>query len=62
MKDIADTTPDELDPVVALTALPESDPIEVDGIHFGGKTCQSACKGLTVNVVQTVCVLAASCK
>ena len=54
---------EDSDPVVALHALPESDPIELDGIKFGGKkSCQASCTGLTVNVVQTVCVLAASCK
>jgi hypothetical protein len=57
-----DTTQGDLDLVAALCALPESEPIEVDGIQFGGKTCQAKCTGLTVNVVQTVCVLAASCK
>lgn len=64
MKDITedDVVLDRLDPIVALAALPESEPIEIDGIQFGHKTCQSRCSGLTVNVVQTVCVLAASCK
>ena len=55
--------PDSTDLVAILRALPETDPIEIDGIQFGrGKTCQSKCHGLTVNVVQTVCAVAASCK
>ena len=54
---------DDLDPVVALHALPETDPIELDGIQFGAKkTCHSKCDGVTVNVVQTVCAVYASCK
>ena len=56
-----------LDLVASLQALPESDPIEVDGIQFGGHgggggdTCQSACLVLTVNVLQTVCAIFATC-
>lgn len=55
---------DSFDLVSSLQALPETDPIEVDGIQFGGggvKTCQSACAVLTVNVIQTVCAIAATC-
>jgi hypothetical protein len=62
-------TLDELDLAAALQALPETDPIETDGIQFGGggggggaRTCGSACLILTVNVLQTVCAIFASCK
>lgn len=48
------------DLVSSLQALPETNPIEVDGIQFGG-TCQSKCVALTVNVIQTVCAIAATC-
>jgi hypothetical protein len=48
------------DLVSSLQALPETDPIEVDGIQFGN-TCGSQCVALTVNVIQTVCAVAASC-
>jgi hypothetical protein len=56
---------DSYDLVASLQALPETDPIEVDGIQFGGKrcgggggnnTCQSRCTLLTLNIIQTVCV------
>ncbi len=49
-----------LDLVAALQALTETDPVEVDGIQFGD-TCQSQCVALTVNVIQTVCAVAATC-
>ena len=63
------------DLISSLHALPESDPIEIDGIQFGGgngggnggkggggvRTCQAACVALTVNVLQTVCAVIASC-
>lgn len=64
---------DSYDLVSSLHALPETDPIEIDGIQFGGrggrgggggggaKTCQSQCVALTVNVIQTVCAVFASC-
>lgn len=50
---------DSFDLVSSLQALPETDPIEIEGIQFGGGggTCQSACIGLlTVNALNTVCV------
>jgi len=61
---------DSFDLVASLAALPETDPIEIEGIQFtgggggggGASTCQSACVLLTVNVLQTICVIAASCK
>jgi hypothetical protein len=66
------TTMDSFDLISSLQALPETDPIEVDGIQFGGgggggggggaRTCGSACIALTVNVLQTVCAIFASCK
>lgn len=58
------------DLVTSLQALPETDPIEVDGIQFGGhrggkgggaRTCNSSCGILTVNVIQTVCAILATC-
>jgi len=52
---------DSFDLVSSLQALPETDPIEVDGIQFGG-TCNSQCVLLTVNVIQTVCAVFATCK
>lgn len=49
------------DLVSSLQALPETDPVEVDGIQFG-LSCQSACLIITnVIAVQTVCVLAITC-
>jgi hypothetical protein len=48
---------ESMDLVASLQALPETDPIEIDGIQFGSaKTCQAACVALTVNVLATVCV------
>jgi hypothetical protein len=41
------------DLVASLQALPETDPIEVEGIQFGGDTC--ACVGI-LTLLNTVCV------
>ncbi|MGH3787842.1 MAG: VenA family class IV lanthipeptide [Pseudonocardiaceae bacterium] len=49
------------DLVSSLQALPETAPIEIDGIQFGN-TCQQKCVALSVNVIQTVCAIAATCK
>lgn len=49
------------DLVSSLQALPETAPIEVDGIQFGGGTCGQQCVLLSVNVIQTVCAIAATC-
>jgi hypothetical protein len=49
------------DLVSSLQALPETDPVEIDGIQFGGNTCQSACIAATVNIGQTVCLIVATC-
>lgn len=49
------------DLVSSLQALPETDPIEVDGIQFN-PTCGSSCTNFTVNVIQTVCAIVATCK
>ncbi len=59
-------TLDNFDLVASLQALPETDPIEIEGIQFGGggggaRTCNSQCTLLTVNVVQTVCAIMATC-
>lgn len=53
---------DSYDLVGALSALPETDPVEIEGIAFNPHTCQSQCVALTVNVIQTVCAIVASCK
>lgn len=48
---------DNFDLVASLQALPETDPIEVNGIQFGGNTCIAQCQDPgTVVVIQTVCV------
>jgi hypothetical protein len=53
---------DSFDLISSLQALPETDPIEVDGIQFGPKkggnrTCQQVCIGLlTLNVLNSVCI------
>lgn len=59
---------EEFDLVASLQALPETDPVEIEGVQFGkkkkgggGDTCQSACTLLTVNVIQTVCAVFATC-
>lgn len=61
---------DNFDLVSSLHALPESDPIEVNGIQFGGdgggggggnNTCQAQCTVLTVNIVQTTCLILSTC-
>ena len=52
------------DLVATLQALPETDPIEVEGIDLGKKgarTCQAACVAATVNVAQTICLIVATC-
>jgi hypothetical protein len=48
------------DLVSSLHALPETNPIEVDGIQFN-PTCQSECVLATANVIQTVCLILATC-
>ena len=54
---------EELDLVTSLQALPETDPVEVEGVQFApNRTCQSRCIALTVNVIQTVCAVVASCR
>jgi len=44
----------------SLHALPETAPIDVDGIQFDN-TCQQKCYNLSVNVAQTVCAVSATC-
>ena len=58
---------ENMDLVATLQALPETDPVEIEGMQFGhghggARTCQAACVALTVNVVQTVCAIVASCR
>ena len=43
---------DSFDLVASLQALPETDPIEIEGIQFGG-TCQ--CIGL-LTLLNSVCI------
>jgi len=57
---------DSFDLVASLHALPETDPIEIDGIQFGrghggANTCQSGCSVLTLNILQTICILFSTC-
>ncbi len=67
---------EDFDLVASLQALPETDPVEIEGIqlgkghkkggHGGGggggnRTCQAQCVAVTVNVIQTVCAVAATC-
>lgn len=49
---------DSFNLVSSLQALPETDPIEVDGIQFGGGTCQSGCTAALTVIVNTICILA----
>lgn len=44
----------------SLYALPEVAPVEIDGIQFGN-TCSQQCVSLSVNVIQTVCAVSATC-
>ena len=44
---------DSFDLVASLQALPETDPIEIDGIQFGGRTC--SCTGL-LTLLNTICI------
>jgi hypothetical protein len=67
------TTMHSFDLISSLQALPETDPIEIDGIQFGGKkcgkpggggggTCQQVCVvALSVQVINTVCAVFATC-
>ncbi|MBV8541042.1 MAG: VenA family class IV lanthipeptide [Pseudonocardiales bacterium] len=50
--------------VSSLHALSETDPVEVDGIQFGGGgggTCGQQCVVLSVQIIQTVCVISSTC-
>jgi len=56
---------DSFDLVASLHALPETDPIEIDGIQFGrggggSNTCQAGCF-LTLNLLNTICILFSTC-
>jgi hypothetical protein len=53
---------ENMDLVASLQALPETEPVEIEGVQFGGaRTCNSACVALTVNIAQTICLIVASC-
>jgi hypothetical protein len=55
------TKMDNFDLVSSLQALPETDPIEVDGIQFN-PTCGSQCRDIaSIIVVNTVCALSSTC-
>ncbi|MGH3718289.1 MAG: VenA family class IV lanthipeptide [Pseudonocardiaceae bacterium] len=52
----------------SLHELSETDPVEVDGIQFGGGggggggvSCQQQCVVLSVQIIQTVCVASLTC-
>ncbi|NJC72500.1 hypothetical protein HC031_22670 [Planosporangium thailandense] len=54
---------DSFDLVASLQALPETDPIEIDGVQFNGgggggsETCAAVCIGLlTINIANTLCI------
>ena len=49
---------DNFDLVASLQALPETDPIEIDGIQFGrgARTCAQVCFALSVQIVNSVCI------
>jgi hypothetical protein len=63
---------DNFDLVASLQALPETNPVEIDGIQFGipivggdcqqngggDRTCFQACCDLSIKIVETVCILA----
>ncbi len=52
---------DNFDLVSSLQALPETDPIEVDGIQFN-PTCGSHCRDVaSIIVVNTVCAISSTC-
>ncbi|MGH3924503.1 MAG: VenA family class IV lanthipeptide [Pseudonocardiaceae bacterium] len=55
---------ESFDLVSSLQALPETDPIEIDGIQFGGGgTCAQQCIGLgTINVIASGCLVGTVCK
>ena len=54
---------ENMDLVATLQALPETEPVEIEGIQFAkNRTCQAQCIGITANVVQTVCAIVASCR
>lgn len=44
---------ENFDLVASLQALPETDPVEIEGIQFGGGTCE--CVGL-LTLLNSVCV------
>ncbi|WP_169776513.1 VenA family class IV lanthipeptide [Amycolatopsis jejuensis] len=46
---------EEFDMVASLQALPETDPVEVDGIQLGGGGATCNCIGL-LTVLQTICI------
>ncbi len=51
---------ENFDLVASLQGLPETDPVEIEGVQFGGDTCQGQCTNQTV-IVQTVCAVVATC-
>ncbi|MDQ3885905.1 MAG: VenA family class IV lanthipeptide [Actinomycetota bacterium] len=53
---------DSFDLVASLQALPETDPIEIDGVQFGD-TCNKECDHATASAqfLDTVCVVGSIC-
>jgi hypothetical protein len=45
----------EFDLVASLHALPETDPIDVEGMQFHSNTCESYCAAVTGDAFQTIC-------
>ncbi|MGX1778602.1 VenA family class IV lanthipeptide [Nocardia brasiliensis] len=51
----------DLDLVAALHALPETDPVEIEGVQFGRNlTCGTGCAIATINI-QTICFELVTC-
>ena len=49
---------DSFDLVASLHALPETDPVEIDGIQFGGsqRTCNKVCHNFSLQFLDTQCL------
>ncbi len=49
---------DSFDLMASLHALPETDPVEIDGIQFGGsqRTCNKQCHNFSLQFLDTQCL------
>ncbi len=49
---------DSFDLMASLHALPETDPVEIDGIQFGGsqRTCNKVCRNFSLQFLDTQCL------